>query len=551
MRAAGVARTFTCVVDVAQTFRVVDVAQTFRVVDVAQTFRFAVVAIAIVATTACIRRPVDNPNIIVMGMTSGPNNLDARIGSDDTSQKIGQLIYSSLMTFDDRLRVVPQLAERLDHPDPRTYVVTLRRGVKFHDGHELTSADVVYTFRSLLAPGFVSPLKGAYRLVSSIDARDRYTVVFSLHEPFGSFPVNLVLPPIVPDGAGPNLREHPIGTGPYKFVRYLVDDRLELAAFDDYYGGRPRNDGLLLRFVPDHIMQGLELRKGTMDLVINDIAPDIVHQLERTPTLQEVRSPGTDYQYIGLNLRDPMLKDVRVRQALAYAIDYDAIIEYLRRGLAYPAVGIMPPVAWAFEPDVFRFTHDPAQARRLLDEAGYADPDGDGPRPRFTLSLKVSNIEFNRLQSAVIQQNFRAVGVGLDVRMYEFATLYADVLQGNFQLFTLQWTGGAAADPDILRRVFHSQQVPPSGFNRGYFSNPRVDELIDRATVSTDDAERIRLFGEVQKILAREVPYISLWDKTNYAVAQRTLDGIHLRPAADLLFLKDVARTAPDPHAGH
>ena len=158
----------------------------------------------------------------------------------------------------------------------------------------------------------------------------------------------------------------------------------------------------------------------------------------------------------------------------------------------------------------------------------------------------MSNIEFNRLQSSVIQQNFRDVGIGLDVRMYEFATLYADVLKGAFQLYTLQWTGGYAADPDILRRVFHSQQTPPSGFNRGYFSDPRVDRLIEQATASTDPAERLRLFGEVQKILAKEVPYISLWDKTNYAIAQRTLTGIHLRPAADLLFLKDVSRTAPD-----
>jgi peptide/nickel transport system substrate-binding protein len=135
--------------------------------------------------------------------------------------------------------------------------------------------------------------------------------------------------------------------------------------------------------------------------------------------------------------------------------------------------------------------------------------------------------------------------------MYEFATLYADVLKGNFQLYTLQWTGGYAADPDILRRAFHSEQIPPSGFNRGYFHDPEVDDLLDRATVSTDDAERRRLYSNVQKLLARKVPYISLWDKTNYAVAQRTLTGIQLKPAADLLFLKDVSRTALDRHAGN
>jgi peptide/nickel transport system substrate-binding protein len=493
----------------------------------------------------CIRRPVENPNVIVMGITSGPNNLDPRISSDDTSQKLGQLIFSSLMTLDEHLRAVPQLAERIENPDPLTWVITVRRGVAFHDGHELTSADVVYTFRSLLAPGFVSPLRGAYRMVRSIDARDRYTVVFSLTEPFATFPANLVVPPIVPDGAGPSFRDHPIGTGPYRFVSYAVDDRLELEAFPDYYGGRPRNDGLVFRFVPDEIMRGLELRKGTMDLVVNDIGPDIVHQLEESPTLQTVQSPGTDYQYIGVNLRDPILRDVRVRQALAYAVDRDAIVKYLRRGLATPAVGIMPPIAWAFEPDVFRFTHDPERAKRLLDEAGYPDPDGEGPATRFTLSMKVQSIEFSRLQATVIQQSLQEVGIHLDVRMYEFATLYADVLKGNFQLYTLQWTGGYAADPDIIRRVFHSQQTPPSGFNRGYFSDPRVDDLIDRATVSTDVQQRQRLFSDVQRLLSKEVPYISLWNKTNYVVAQRTLTGISLRPAADFLFLKDVTRAAP------
>jgi peptide/nickel transport system substrate-binding protein len=498
------------------------------------------------AAAGCVHRPVDNPNIIVFGVTSGPDNLDPRIGSDDTSEKVDQLIFSSLMTLDDHLRVVPLLAQRLDNPTPTTYVVPLRRGVRFHDGHELTAADVVYTFRSLLAPGFVSPLKGAFRLLQTIDARDRYTVVFTLSEPFGSFPANLVLPPIVPDGAGPSLRDHPIGTGPYRFVRYAVDDRIELSAFDDYFGGRPRNDGVIVRIVPDDIMRGLELRKGTMDLVVNDLAPDIVHQLEGEPRLQTVQSPGTDYQYIGLNLRDPILRDVRVRQALAYAIDYQAIVEYLRRGLARQAVGVVPPVAWAFEPEVSVYTHDPSRARRLLDAAGYADPDGDGPAVRFTLSLKVSNSEYNRLQSAVIQQDFRAVGVGLDVRMYEFATLYGDVLKGNFQMFTLQWSGGTAADPDILRRVFHSRQTPPFGLNRGYYSDSRVDRLLDEATVSTDARARMRLFGAVQKIVASEVPYISLWNKTNVAVAQRTLAGVHVSPAADWLFLKDVYRTAPD-----
>jgi peptide/nickel transport system substrate-binding protein len=299
----------------------------------------------------------------------------------------------------------------------------------------------------------------------------------------------------------------------------------------------------VLKVVPDDIMRGLELRKGTMDVVVNDLASDIVYQLGQDKDLQLVEAPGTDYQYVGVNLRDAVLKDRRVRQALAYAIDRHAIIEYLRRGLATPAAGILPPVSWAFEPSVFQFPYDPVRARQLLDEAGYPDPDGDGPQNRLTLSLKMSNLEFNRLQASVIQENFRAVGVALDVRTYEFATLYADVLKGNFQLYTLQWVGGAVADPDILRRVFHSTQVPPSGFNRGYFQNPEVDSLLDRAAAERDEARRRELYAEVQRLVAIDVPYISLWCKTNVAVARRSLDGFHILPTADFTFFKDVART--------
>jgi peptide/nickel transport system substrate-binding protein len=440
---------------------------------------------------------------------------------------------------------VPKLAERFEHPAPLIYIATLRRGVRFHDGHELTSDDVMYTYRCMLDQTFLSPKKGAFRDLESVEARDRYTVVFRLARPFTSFPVNLNGLQIVPNGSGPSLRDHPIGTGPYRFVRYDADDKVELAAFDGYFGGRPKNDGVIFKIVPDDVMRGLELRKGTVDIVVNDVAPDIVHQLRQEPTLQTVQSPGMDYQYAGINLQDPILRDIRVRQALAYAIDRRAIVDYLRRGLAELATGMLPPLSWAYAADSFSFPYDPAEARTLLDEAGYRDPDGQGPQARLTLTLKVSNVEFNRLQSSLVQQNLREVGIDLDVRTYEFATLYADVLAGNFQLYFLQWTAGSLADPDILRRVLHSAQIPPVGFNRGHYSNAAIDALLDRASASADEQERVRLYQEVQRLAAREVPFISLWYKTNVAVAQRTLAGIHLTPLADFMFLKDVTRIPP------
>jgi peptide/nickel transport system substrate-binding protein len=500
------------------------------------------ILLATVVASSCMQRPTTNPNVIVGSLTTGPNNLDPRLGTDDTSQKLHTLMYDNLVDLDDHLRVVPRLAERLDHPDPLTYIAVLRRGVRFHNGQELTADDVVYTYGFMLDPTFVSAKKGGYRELASVTALDKYTVVFKLNSPFASFPVNLNVLPIIPKGAGPEIREHPIGTGPYQFVRYDVDDKIELKAFREYFAGAPKNDGLIFKIIPDDVMRGLELKKGTVDLVLNDVAPDIEFQLRKDPHLQTVESPGVDYQYIGINLRDPILKDVRVRQALAYAIDRQAIVDYLRRGLGSVSTGILPPLSWAYAPDAFVFTHDPAKARALLDEAGYRDSDGDGPLPRLTLTLKTTSSEFNRLQSALFQQNLHDIGIDLDVRTYEFATLYSDVLAGNFQLFFLQWTGGSLADPDILRRVFHSNQVPPAGFNRGHYSNPEVDRLLDEASASLDDQRRLALFQQVQRIVARDLPYISLWYKTNFAVAQRTLTGVHMTPLGDLDFLRDVAR---------
>jgi peptide/nickel transport system substrate-binding protein len=479
------------------------------------------------------------PGVVTVAVLSSPNNLDPRIGTDEVSQKVAQLVYDNLLTLDDELRVAPGLAVGWEQPDSVTYIVRLRRGVRFHDGHELTSADVVYTFGSLIDPAFVSPRKGAYRLLDRVSAVDLHTVRFTLKEPFGSFPIQLVMP-VVPAGAGPELARQPVGTGPYRFVRYAVDDRLELAPFAEYFGGPPANAGVELKVVPDDIMRGLELRKGTVDIVVNDLAPDVVAQLGDDPAMAVSESPGTDYAYIGFNLRDPVLQDRRVRQAIGFAVDRQAIVDYLRRGWARPAVSILPPMSWAFEPGVVEFRHDPARARALLDEAGYRDPDGDGPQPRLTLTLKVSTNEFSRLQSAVVQENLRQAGIDVDVRSYEFATLYADVLRGNFQMFSLQWVG--VSDPDMLRRVFHSAQVPPVGFNRGHYANPAVDRLIDLASAATSDEQRRRLYGDAQKRIAEDVPYVSLWYKTNVAVYRTSLSGVRLSPSAEFTFLKDVRK---------
>jgi peptide/nickel transport system substrate-binding protein len=447
------------------------------------------------------------------------------------------------MDFGDDLRVKPTLAERLDNPDPLTYIAVLRRGVKFHDGHELTAKDVVYNYQGYIDPASTSPFKGAFRMVQSVRAVDDYTVEFKLKTPFAAFPIQLVSPPIVPYGAGADFGSRLIGTGPYRFVRYDVDDKVLLKPFADYFEGAPRNSGVLIRVIPDDTMRGLEIRKRAVDVVVNDMPPDIVYQLQQDGRVTLAQAPGLDYMYLSCNTQDPVLRDRRVRQAIAYAIDRGAIVKYLRRGLAREATGLMPSQAWAYEPDIMRYGYEPARAKRLLDEAGYPDPDGDGPAPRFRVSMKLGTADEFRQQAAVIQENLREVGIDLDIQSLEFATMFADVVKGNFQLVQMQWAGGAVVDPDIIRRVFHSQQTPENGgFNRGRYNNPEVDRLLDLATMAIDEGERKQYYAEAQKLIAEDSPYISLWNKTNVAIGQPNLEGLRLNVTSNFESLRDVVK---------
>ena len=488
---------------------------------------------------ACGTAPPTASDPIVIALASSPTNLDPAVGLDESSQKIHQLLYRSLLKTDANLRVVPDLAVRFETADSQTFVAEIPPGVKFHDGREMTAEDVAFTFRRFLDPAFVSGRKGAYAALASVEVRGRYTVHFRLKAPSASFPINLIMG-IVPQGTSASAALQAIGAGPYRLAEFAADDHVTLLPFADAYGGAPANAGLVFKIVPDETMRGLELRKRSVDIVVNDLSPDLVNGLREVTGLAVATAPGTDYAYIGCNLRDPILADRRVRLAIQRAVDTSAIISYLRRGLARPATGIVPAMSWAYDAGDVDASLDLEAARRLLDEAGFRDPDGDGPEPRLRLTLKTSTDERYRLQAAVIQQNLAQAGIAIEIRSYEFATLMSDVIRGNVQLYTLQFVG--ITDPDMLRRAFHSSQVPPAGFNRGHYANQEVDALLDQAGRSLDEDERRAAYVKVQRLVAADAPYISLWSKTNVAVSQANLSGIELSPTADFSFLKHVRR---------
>ncbi|HEY1679069.1 MAG TPA: ABC transporter substrate-binding protein [Candidatus Sulfotelmatobacter sp.] len=470
-----------------------------------------------------------------MIIESSPTNLDPRVGIDAQSERIDNLIFDDLLSRGDDLNVAPGLAERWEVRDALTYVFHLHHGAHFHDGRALTSRDVKWTFDSLLQGKIRSTKAAVYKFVDHIEAPDDDTVVFRMKEADATLLWNLSdgAMGIVPYGSGDEMTQHPIGSGPFKFVSAETDRDVVLERYDGYWGEKAKLARVRFAVVPDETTEALELRKGSGDVAINVLTPDTVHTLERDPNLAVQTGPGTRLAYLGFNLRDPILKDVRVRQAIAYALDRRPMIQYLWRGEAQPARSILPTQSWAYDGNVPAYDYDPEKAKEILDAAGYRPVDGI----RFHITMKTSTDANTRLMVAVMQQQLRGVGIALDIRSFEFATFFSDVQHGAFQMYGLRWIGGNE-DPDIFEYAFHSSKFPPNGANRNYYSDPRVDTLIDQARREVDPKLRKPLYDEVQTLLARDLPYINLWYLDNVLVHTRRVKNLKLNPAGNFDFLR-------------
>jgi peptide/nickel transport system substrate-binding protein len=495
--------------------------------------------LCLLLTLACSAKP--DPGRLVMIIENSPTNLDPRVGLDAYSERIDSLIFDDLLTRDDHLNVQPQLAERWEMPDPLTYVFHLRKGVTFHDGRPLTSRDVKWTFDSLLEGKVISTKAAVYHYVDHIEAPDEATVVFRLKEPFATLLWNLSdgAIGIVPYGSGREISQAPIGSGPFRFVRAQQDEEVVVERNPGYWGEKPRLESVRFAVVPDATTRALELRKGSADVTVNSLTSDMVLALERQPDLAVLRGPGTVLSYLSFNLRDPILADKRVRQAIAYAIDRAPMIHYLLRDFARPAYSLLPPESWAYDGRAPHYDHNPELASQLLDRAGYPASHG----VRFHLTIKTSTDENTRLLAAVLQQQLREVGIVLEIRTFEFATFFADITRGEYQMHSLRWVGGNE-DPDIFEYVFHSDKFTPHGGNRTFYSNPQLNLLIDRARSEADQQVRIELYREIQQILAQDVPSINLWYWDNVMVHSKRVKNLVLHPSGNYDFLR-TAELAP------
>jgi len=482
-----------------------------------------------------------DPNTVVVLIESSPTNLDPRVGLDAQSERIDELLFDSLVRRDEHFELKPWLAQRWEIPDPLTYVFHLRQGVVFHNGQPLTSRDVKWTLDSLISGKIRSGKAATYSKVASVDTPDDFTLVIQLKEPQASLLWNLSDGAfgVVPYGSGEEFNRHPYGSGPFRFVSAVPDKDVIVERNPNYWSDNARLQRVEFHVVPDATTRALELRKGSADVTINSLTADTVLTLKRDTNLEVMQAPGTIYAYIALNLRDPVLKDMRVRQAMAHAINVQPIIQYLFRGQAQPAYSILPPQHWACDGDVTRYAYDPALARKMLDEAGYRAKDG----ARLHITMKSSTDETTRLLAAVLQQQLREAGIALDIRTFEFATFFSDITKGAYQMYSMRWIGGNQ-DPDIFEYIFDSASFPPKRANRTFYSNPKVDALIREGRSTLDQQKRKAIYDQVQQILADDLPYINLWYLDNVLVHTKRLQGIEMSPAANYDFLRTASLTS-------
>jgi peptide/nickel transport system substrate-binding protein/oligopeptide transport system substrate-binding protein len=457
---------------------------------------------------------------------ANPITLDPALVTDAYGGTIVRQIFDGLVQFDANLKPIPALAEFWEASrDGRTWTFALRQGVKFHNGREVTAQDIVYSFTRLLNSTKPLPVaeifqhiqgakefrEGSAPSVRGLQAQDRYTLRMVLAEPLAPLLIVLglanaaVVPQEEVEKPGGDFGHAPVGTGPFKFVRWQPNQEIVLAANDHYYGGRPFLDAVVFK-----IMVGTKLEEIFAEFLKGNLEETIIPSGKLAEVrgnlhyrqYQHFHKPTLSLLYLGFNTQMKPFDDRRVRQAFNYAVDKKVIVREIARMGHVPAVGALPPWLSGYDPDLQGYDYNPGKARELLAEAGY--PNGTG----LPVVQLWSNQQAESTQAELAAYRRYLVDIGVRVEIHfapDWRTFRVGLEQGRFPMFRLVWLADIPDPDNVLFPLLHST----SPTNRLFYRNPRVDQLLEQTRKELDEVQRITSYREVERIVMHDAPWIT------------------------------------------
>lgn len=463
---------------------------------------------------------------LVVAMAGNPVSLDPQGSNDSASAQIHRQIYETLILQTEQLELVPALATAWRQIDDLTFEFDLKPGVKFHNGETLTASDVKFTLERALVSPRISHIVGPIDK-DTITVVDDLTIRFSTTMPFAPILAHLAHPAMgilnekAVTEAGEDFGTNPVGTGPFKFVSWNFDEKVTLERFEEYHDTKALLREVVFRIIPDNTVRTVELETGGADIAFG-IQPTDISRVDQDPNLTLVRNPNLSMSYVGFNAQKAPFNDVRVRQAINLAIDMQAVVNVVFRGVGAPAKGPLGPNVFGANLELEEWGFDQARARALLAEAGFADG--------FTTTIWTNN-NAQRVQIAeIVQEQLAQVGITVEIVEVEWTKYLADTAAGLHDMFILGWTT-VTADADYgLFPLFHSTQKGDPG-NRTFYSNAAVDVLLDLGRSTTNEAVRLAAYKEAQVIIRNDAPWIFTATGENITGTHRTVTGFVQHPA--------------------
>jgi peptide/nickel transport system substrate-binding protein len=473
---------------------------------------------------------------------------------DANAERLRTLMFNTLVRKNERFEYVGDLAQEINTSfDGATLTFLLRENAKFHNGKPLTSADAKYTLDTLLkssgakAASFFETVNGEKTpMIYEIAAPDAKTLTIKLQRPTlkNNLLANLVAIAIIPEGTFETQKDQPVGSGPYKFVRFdSSQNTVELAANEEYWEGAPNIKNVRVKTVSDANSLQAELKSGRVQLapMTINLSPDTLKSLGNDPSLQIQQFPGANIQYLSFNTAIEPVNNPKVRQAIAYAVNREQLINELLFGQAKIAHTILPEESWAYSAGT-KYNYDPQKAKQLLDEAGYK-PSANGMRFAQPIRFKIASGNAATSQYAqVIQNQLREVGIPVEIETAEFGVFLTQLRQGQYQMTTARYVGGNH-DPIYYRDLFASSEIPTEkrqSANRTRYSNPEFDKIISQAINETDREKAKQLYAQAQEIISRDVPLLPLWYPANMVVATKNVGNIKVEGSGDWNFVRNL-----------